>query len=64
MRDEKARILTVDDDEKSREIVQAILQNQGYETLEAESGEATFDLIRVALPDPALLDVERGESAV
>ena len=60
MRDGKASVLTVDDDKKSREIIQVLLQNQGYETLEAESGEAALDLIRVELPDLILLDVEMG----
>jgi putative two-component system response regulator len=60
MRDGKARVLTVDDDTTSREIVHAILQNQGYEALEAESGEAALDLIQVELPDLVLLDVEMG----
>jgi CheY-like chemotaxis protein len=41
----------VDDDEKSRKIIQVLLHNQGYETLEAESGETALDLIRVELPD-------------
>jgi cyclic di-GMP phosphodiesterase len=54
----RARILTVDNDEKSREIIQLLAQNQGYETLEAASGETALDLIRSELPDLILLDVK------
>ena len=58
MKDRRARVLVVDDDEKSREIMHLLLRDQGYETLEAESGEAALDLIRSELPDIVLLDVE------
>lgn len=56
----KAQVLIVDDDEKSREIIQLLLQRQGYDTREAESGEVALGMIGAQLPDLVLLDVEMG----
>ena len=58
MKDGKAMVLIVDDDTTSRQIARVLLQTQGYDTLEAESGEAALELTRVALPDLVILDVE------
>ena len=58
MRDANAVILLVEDDIKSRELVRYFLQNQGYRTLEASSGEEALDLTRKDLPDLILLDIE------
>ena len=58
MRDGHGVILLVDDDANSREMVCSLLQNQGYHTWEADSGEEALDLLRRALPDLVLLDVE------
>ena len=58
MRDANAVILLVEDDAKSRELVRSFLQNQGYRTLEASSGEEALDLTRKDLPDLILLDIE------
>src|SRR5208337_2169192 len=56
----KAQVLIVDDDEKSREIIQLLLQRQGYDTREAESGEVALGMMGAQLPDLVLLDVEMG----
>ena len=58
MKDGKARVLVVDDDENSRQLINFLLKNQGCETLEADSGEAALAVIRAELPDLVLLDVE------
>lgn len=58
MKDGNGVILLVDDDAKSREMVCSLLQNQGYHTWEADSGEEALDLLRRDLPDLVLLDVE------
>ena len=60
MRDGKPMILIVDDDERSRATVSPLLRNQGYETAEAESGEAALEMMRTEPADLVLLDVELG----
>ena len=58
MRNANAVILLVEDDAESRELVRYFLQNRGYRTLEASSGDEALDLTRKNLPDLILLDVE------
>jgi len=58
MENGKARILVVDDDEKTREIMHLLLQEKGHETIEAESGENALEAMKTELPDLILLDVE------
>ncbi|HUI70734.1 MAG TPA: HD domain-containing phosphohydrolase [Spirochaetia bacterium] len=58
MKNGKARILVVDDDEKTREIMRLLLQEKGHETIEAESGESALESMKAELPDLILLDVE------
>jgi len=52
------RILIVDDDEKSREIVSLLLQTEGYETREAPNGIIALESIRRESPDLVILDIE------
>ena len=58
MKNGKARILVIDDDEKTREIMHLLLQEKGHETIEAESGESALESMKAELPDLILLDVE------
>ncbi len=58
MKNRNARILVIDDDEKTREIMRLILEKKGYETVEAESGESALEAMKAELPDLILLDVE------
>ena len=58
MENGKARILVVDDDEKTREIMHLLLREKGHETIEAENGESALESIKAELPDLILLDVE------
>jgi putative two-component system response regulator len=58
MKSRKAQILIIDDDEKTREIMGLLLQQKGYETVEAESGESALESMKATLPDLVLLDVE------
>jgi putative two-component system response regulator len=58
MKNGKARILVIDDDEKTREIMRLLLREKGYEAIEAESGETALELMKTELPDLILLDVE------
>jgi sigma-B regulation protein RsbU (phosphoserine phosphatase) len=52
-----ARILVVDDNRINRRILVTILSKQGYELMEASSGEAGQDLATRQHPDLILLDV-------
>ena len=59
------RILLVDDDELSREVLALLLEAEGYEVTAAESGQAAIDLVEtqagaavVALPDVILTDMQ------
>ena len=59
------RILLVDDDELSREVLALLLEAEGYEVTAAKSGQAAIDLVEtqagaavVALPDVILTDMQ------
>jgi putative two-component system response regulator len=58
MKNGKPRILVIDDDEKTREIMRLLLQQKGHEAIEAVSGENALELMKAELPDLILLDVE------
>lgn len=51
------RILVVDDDRLNRRLLAAILNPEGCEVVEADSGERALELYAVAPPDLVLLDV-------
>jgi len=58
---EPQRVLVVDDDAVSRELLQMLLAREGYSVETAESGEAAFEDLRrrkTALPDAVLADVQ------
>lgn len=52
-----ATILIVDDDYMNREILQAHMDNAGYNVLTANSGAAALEVIQRQLPDLILMDV-------
>ncbi|QQQ51754.1 EAL domain-containing protein [Pseudomonas syringae] len=52
-----ATILIIDDDVHVRDLLEVLLQNQGYRTLTAESGELALALIKRQAPDLILLDI-------
>jgi DNA-binding NtrC family response regulator len=52
-----ARILLVDDEANIRRMVSALLQAEGFETVEAGSGTAAVDAVTTAPPDAVLLDL-------
>ena len=58
MKNGKAQIMVIDDDEKTREILSLLLQQKGYETVEVKSGESALESMKAELPDLILLDVE------
>jgi len=54
----KMKILVVDDDEDSLDLVEAILSEEGYENImKARSAEEMFEILKREKPDLILLDV-------
>ncbi len=51
-------VLIVDDIDVSRMFVQCIMENEGWATLEAETGAEAIDVAEAELPDLILLDVD------
>ncbi len=52
-----ARILVADDSRLSRYMVVEVLQNQGYETIEAADGKAALAAFRRESPDCVIVDL-------
>jgi two-component system nitrogen regulation response regulator NtrX len=52
-----AQVLVVDDEQDIRFSLRGILEDEGCEVLEAESGEAALELLETASPDLVLLDI-------
>jgi two-component system cell cycle response regulator DivK len=52
------RILVVEDHEDNRRILRDLLGSAGYETLEAEDGEAGVAAARAERPDLILMDIQ------
>ena len=52
-----SRILLVDDEANIRKMVAALLESEGFETLEAPNGEAALALVAEDTPDAVLLDL-------
>ncbi len=50
-------ILIIDDQEKSRSLYRALFSREGYEVLEAETGERGLELLRSTKPDVIVLDL-------
>ncbi|HLF28775.1 MAG TPA: hybrid sensor histidine kinase/response regulator [Anaerolineae bacterium] len=55
------RILYIEDDLGSRLLVKRVLENEGYQILEADTGLAGIALAQENLPDLILVDVNLGE---
>ena len=51
------KILVVDDNQDSRELVIKILKNKGYKLCEASDGEEALDKVALELPDLILMDI-------
>ena len=57
MNDKQSEILLVDDDERNRMVITALLETQGYRVTEVASGEAALNQIAQRAPDIILLDI-------
>ena len=51
------RVLVVDDNQDSRELVVKVLKNRGYEMIEAADGEEAVEKAVAEMPDLILLDI-------
>jgi CheY-like chemotaxis protein len=51
------KILIVDDNEKNLKLLRVILQNYGYEVLEAQNGEEAVKLAKENIPALILMDI-------
>ena len=58
---ERARILVVDDEERNRRLLVAMLEVEGYTTVEAADGAQALELARRNPPDIVLLDIMMPE---
>ena len=52
---DKRRVLIVDDDADSREVLAEVLQTQGYQAYQAENGQQALDLLKAVPPPPGLI---------
>jgi len=52
------RILIVEDNEDNRRILRDLLRSAGFETFEAETGEAALTLVHQCAPDVILMDIQ------
>lgn len=52
-----AKILVVDDEPQIRRVMRTSLTNQGYEIVEARSGEEALEMMQAERPDLVILDV-------
>jgi CheY-like chemotaxis protein len=58
---DRRRVLIVDDDANSREVLAEVLQTQGYQAYQAENGQQALDLLKAVPPPPPgliLLDLD------
>ena len=53
----KSRILIVDDDAQARCLLEAMLQNEGFETALAENGRRALEVVKTFQPHLILLDL-------
>src|SRR3954471_4136928 len=56
-----ARILLVDDDEPLRSLLRQTLEQGGYTVVEADTGRAAAEKLRVEIPDIVLTDLVMPE---
>jgi CheY-like chemotaxis protein len=55
--EKRLRVLVVDDDPSIVTVVTAVLRGEGFDVLEATSGEEGLELARTGSPDAVLLDI-------
>ncbi|MGE4552897.1 MAG: sigma-54-dependent transcriptional regulator [Desulfovibrionaceae bacterium] len=55
---EQRTVLVVDDERGHRQMVRAVLEDDGWRVLEADSGERALDVLAVESPNAALVDMK------
>jgi len=55
------KVLVADDKATGRELVRTVLENSGYQVLEAANGAEALDCARLELPDLIILDLHMPE---
>jgi len=53
----KKKILIVDDEEEFRSLLVWLLQQEGYDVLDADSGDAALEIVKVDTPDLVICDI-------
>jgi CheY-like chemotaxis protein len=61
MSEDKPVIMYIDDDPDYREVVRTLLENNGYEVMEAGSGEEGLQLFKTKRPDLVIVDLMMEE---
>jgi CheY-like chemotaxis protein len=61
MKNNRANILVVDDDERTRKMMEAMLLPQGYEVILAKDGKEGVNIARSKKPDFILMDMMMPE---
>ena len=56
-KEEKKRILIVDDNEATRKEIRGVVENLDYSTLEARSGSEALNMVNKEMPDLIILDI-------
>ncbi len=51
------RILIIDDDDISRDVLRAILESDDHDVEEAEDGQIAIDMVRESVPDLVITDI-------
>jgi CheY-like chemotaxis protein len=59
----KKRILVVDDEPDVLTFLTTLLEDNGYETITAENGEAALDCVKKSMPDLVSLDITMPETS-
>lgn len=54
---DKDKVLVIEDEEGDRELVVTALEREGYQVIQAESGEGGLELVETAQPDLIILDL-------
>ncbi len=56
-----SKIMVVEDDRKARFVIGELLEKEGYEVIEADSGKRCLEILKNEKPDLILMDVMMAE---